>query len=354
LNEKGEREMDTITTSQALQIAGRAGRYGTQFSKGAVTTYRAEDLPTLQRLMASTPDDLIQAGLHPTADQIEMYAYHLPNATLSNLMDIFVSLCTVDDSLYFMCNVDDFKFLADMIQHVPLPLRARYVFCCAPINRKMPFVCTMFLKFARQYSKNEAITFDWLCRHVGWPFNPPKTILDLVHLESVFDVLDLHLWLSYRFQDLFVDATLVRDTQKELDSIIQMGVFSITKLLKNSESGSVSDDEDDNVFVANRKKRGAPRLSNIQMQSSELEQVESENSGNSKYMEGTKKVKGRGVLSRKKPILGPSKSAAAIGKGRLTERLLAQGLITPKILEQLQSEWQQDAEDVPSTNKPKK
>lgn len=45
-----------------------------------------------------------------------------------------------------MCNIEDFKFLADMIQHVPLPLRARYVFCCAPINRKMPFVCTMFLK----------------------------------------------------------------------------------------------------------------------------------------------------------------------------------------------------------------
>ncbi|CAG2060623.1 unnamed protein product [Timema podura] len=46
----------------------------------------------------------------------------------------------------FMCNIEDFKFLADMIQHVPLPLRARYVFCCAPINKKMPFVCTMFLK----------------------------------------------------------------------------------------------------------------------------------------------------------------------------------------------------------------
>jgi hypothetical protein len=60
--------------------------------------------------------------------------------------DIFVTLCTVDDSLYFMCNIEDFKFLADMIQHVPLPLRARYVFCCAPINRKLPFVCTMFLK----------------------------------------------------------------------------------------------------------------------------------------------------------------------------------------------------------------
>ena len=42
--------------------------------------------------------------------------------------------------------MDDFKFLADLIQHIPLPLRARYVLCCSPINKKMPFVCAMFLK----------------------------------------------------------------------------------------------------------------------------------------------------------------------------------------------------------------
>ena len=192
--------MDTISTSQALQIAGRAGRYGTQFSTGYVTTLKKEDLPTLKRILSQHPEPINQVGLHPTAEQIELYAYHLPHANLSNLIDIFVNLSTVDDSLYFICNINDFKFLADMIQHVPLPLRARYVFCCAPINRKIPFVCSMFLKFSRQYSRNEALTFDWLGRQIGWPFACPNTLLDLVHLESVFDVLDLYLWLSYRFQ----------------------------------------------------------------------------------------------------------------------------------------------------------
>lgn len=33
MNDKGEKEMDIISVSQALQIAGRAGRYGTQFDK---------------------------------------------------------------------------------------------------------------------------------------------------------------------------------------------------------------------------------------------------------------------------------------------------------------------------------
>lgn len=236
MNEKGEREMDVISVSSALQIAGRAGRFGTQWEEGYVTTFKPEDLPKLTEILAQSPEPLVKAGLHPTADQIELYAYHLPNSTLSNLMDIFVTLSTLDDYLYFICNTEDFKFLAEMIQHVPLPLKARYIYCCAPINKKMPFVCSMFLKIARQFSKGEPITFNWLCGQVGWPFSMPRTILDLVHLESVFDVLDLYLWLSYRFVDLFPEAHLVRDIQKELDEIIQQGVIQLTRLLQNSES----------------------------------------------------------------------------------------------------------------------
>lgn len=110
------------------------------------------------------------------------------------------------------------------------------------------------IQFARQYSRNEAITFNWLCTQVGWPFSIPKTITDLVHLESVFDVLDLYLWFSYRFVDIFPEANLVRDIQKELDEIIQQGVFQITKLLQNSET--LSRPDDDSFTISIRKNQG--------------------------------------------------------------------------------------------------
>lgn len=51
-----------------------------------MTTFKPADLATLQLLLSQSPEPLAQAGLHPTAEQIELYAYHLPNATLSNLM----------------------------------------------------------------------------------------------------------------------------------------------------------------------------------------------------------------------------------------------------------------------------
>ncbi|KAG7236004.1 hypothetical protein INR49_001402 [Caranx melampygus] len=234
VNEKGEKQMETISTSQALQIAGRAGRFSSKFKEGEVTTMHRDDLPVLKEILSQLVEPIETAGLHPTAEQIEMFAYHLPEATLSNLVDIFVSLSQVD-GLYFVCNIDDFKFLADMIQHIPLNLRSRYVFCTAPINKKQPFVCTSFLKFARQFSRDEPLTFDWVCRHISWPLAQPKNIKDLVHLEAVHDVLDLYLWLSYRFMDMFPDTAAVREIQRELDDIIQQGVLNITRLIRATD-----------------------------------------------------------------------------------------------------------------------
>uniref|UniRef100_A0A669QG10 ATP-dependent RNA helicase SUPV3L1, mitochondrial n=1 Tax=Phasianus colchicus TaxID=9054 RepID=A0A669QG10_PHACC len=286
VNEKGEKEIDSITTSQALQIAGRAGRFGSSFKQGEVTTMHRDDLLQLKEILSESVPPVKAAGLHPTPEQIEMFAYHLPDATLSNLIDIFVSLSQVD-GLYFVCNIDDFKFLADMIQHIPLNLRSRYVFCTAPLNRKEPFVCTTLLKFARQFSRNEPLTFDWLCRHTKWPLAPPKNIKELVHLEAVHDVFDLYLWLSYRFMDMFPDAALVRDIQKKLDDIIQIGVCNITKLIRASQSGE---------------RRG-------------------------------KSLRAYRSATRQEDL-------KSHGRGSLANRLLREGLLTQEMLRQLESEWQ--------------
>lgn len=296
VNEKGEKQMETISTSQALQIAGRAGRFSSVFNEGQVTTMYRDDLLVLKELLSHAVDPIETAGLHPTAEQIEMFAYHLPEATLSNLIDIFVSLSQVD-GLYFVCNIDDFKFLADMIQHIPLNLRSRYVFCTAPINKKQPFVCTSFLKFARQFSRDEPLTFEWVCRHVNWPLIPPKNIKDLVHLEAVHDVLDLYLWLSYRFMDMFPDATQVRVIQQELDDIIQLGVRNITRLIRATETTD--------PLAAKGQKSITP-------------------------LRRTRKTPGS---------VGPNMDTS------LGSRLVKEGLLTSDLLRQLQREWSKEQTD---------
>lgn len=65
-----------------------------------------------------------------------------------------------------------------------------------------------------------------------------------MHLEAIFDVMDLYLWLSYRFTDIFPEAAAVRAAQAELDEVIQQGVFQITRLLKNTEANQNAADGD--------------------------------------------------------------------------------------------------------------
>ncbi|XP_049646442.1 ATP-dependent RNA helicase SUPV3L1, mitochondrial [Suncus etruscus] len=309
INEKGEREIEPITTSQALQIAGRAGRFSSKYKEGEVTTMNRDDLSLLKEILSRPVDPIKAAGLHPTAEQIEMFAYHLPDTTLSNLIDIFVDFSQVDGQ-YFVCNMDDFKFSAELIQHIPLSLRVRYVFCTAPINKKQPFVCSSLLQFARQFSRNEPLTYAWLRRYIKWPLLPPKNIKDLMDLEAVHDVLDLYLWLSYRFIDMFPDSGLIRDLQKELDAIIQEGVHNITKLIKLSESR---------------------KLINLQTASAE----------NQPLSVGTLRSQARRLRGPKAGGRRATESASPEARDNksLASRLVQQGLLTADMLRQLEREW---------------
>jgi len=58
VNEKGEKELDTISTSQALQIAGRAGRFSSVFKEGEVTTMQRDDLVVLKEILGKPVDPI--------------------------------------------------------------------------------------------------------------------------------------------------------------------------------------------------------------------------------------------------------------------------------------------------------
>ena len=84
-------------------------------------------------------------------------------------------------------------------------------------------------QIAMEFWNSEFSLFLFLCSLV---YTYVQSSISNVDMDSG----SLFLFLcSYRFQDLFPDADVLRGIQKELDKIIQKGVFNITRLLKNSE-----------------------------------------------------------------------------------------------------------------------
>ena len=107
---------------------------------------------------------------------------------------------------------------------------------------------------------------------------------------------------SYRFMDMFPDTALVRDTQRELDDIIQQGVQNITSLIRATDP-NITD----------------PLQTQGSKRSITAADIRSASSGQ------------RGHRSP-----GDTKRSS------LTGRLVREGLLTPDMLQQLQREWLED------------
>lgn len=60
------------TTPRLLQVAGRAGRYGSAYSRGVVTALRAEDLDTLRGALGAPSEPLEAAYVFPSLGQLEL------------------------------------------------------------------------------------------------------------------------------------------------------------------------------------------------------------------------------------------------------------------------------------------
>lgn len=231
---RGERSIEYITTSQALQIAGRAGRFNTSYADGYVTTFFKQDLNVLKDILSKPMQKTVKAGLHPTSDQIELFAYQLPNHSLSDLIQIFMSICKIDNGQYFMCNFEEIKNLAELIDHIPIPIRAKYTFAISPISLRHPFISSCFVKFVRSYSNNDPVTIEYLKSIINWPLKMPANLTELVHLENVFDVLDLYLWLGFRFSTIFSQPNEVIELRSELEQLIYSGVKKLLSKENNS------------------------------------------------------------------------------------------------------------------------
>ncbi|KAG4066866.1 hypothetical protein HA402_012933 [Bradysia odoriphaga] len=223
---KHRKEYQPLTVSETLQIAGRAGRFGTQWEHGYVTAFKRKDLNILRKLLSSKPEPITQAGLHPTIERIESYAKQFPDLSLSSIMDLFTSNSTLNGDLYFMSNMDDFKALADIIRYIDLPFRIRYVYCLAPVNTS-PDVIQMFTEFARRHSCGTPITCDFVAKECNLPAQTPQSTEQLSRLEKMFEVLLLYLWLSYRFKDVYPDGNQIRSCQKQLEDTIQKGLAAL-------------------------------------------------------------------------------------------------------------------------------
>ncbi|KAE8728160.1 ATP-dependent RNA helicase SUV3 [Hibiscus syriacus] len=162
-------EMRDLTIPEIKQIAGRAGRYGSKFPWGEVTCLDAEDLPLLHSSLKSTS---------PILEKV-----------------------------------------AAVIDGLPLSLQDKYTFCISPVDMNDEISSQGLTQFAQNYAKRGLV-------HLREIFTPgtlevPKTPTALKDLESIHKVLELYVWLGFRFEESFPDHELASSQKDICSSLIE-------------------------------------------------------------------------------------------------------------------------------------
>jgi hypothetical protein len=213
-----------ISPSLAKQIAGRAGRSGLAYADGGVaTTVAVSDLQFLKNAYEAPVTPLKSAGLFPSAEQMEEFAKQLPGVQdLGDLLDKYVTLARLDGD-YFMCNHTEMKDAANLIADLDMELSDRFKFCQAPINLRNPLARRVFCDYAKAHSRDEAVQLD-----IYLPRYPPQTADTLRDVEVKAQIIDLYLWLSFRFETTFVEHELALEMKAKALELVELGLVNTT------------------------------------------------------------------------------------------------------------------------------
>ncbi|ETW08021.1 hypothetical protein H310_02397 [Aphanomyces invadans] len=222
-------DMVDITPSLTKQIAGRAGRSGSDYAHGLATTFKEADLKYLKDSYEETPALLKAAGLFPSTEQMVEFAKQMPDTTdLGVLLEKYVSLARLDGG-YFMCKFADIKEAAELLADIPMPLDERFTFCTAPANLRNPLARRIFVDYAIGHGNGRSVPLD-----VYLPKFAPRNELALRDIEIKSKLIDVYLWLSYRFPDTFKMQAEALELKEKVLGLVEEGLVNVT--YKKTES----------------------------------------------------------------------------------------------------------------------
>ena len=211
----GISQRDLLPTEVA-QISGRAGRYG--FNEvGYVGGLNYETLKIVKKNFnkelktISTPFK-VMANL----EHIKLVSKILQEDSLSEILHFFTKNMKFNGP-FRATNLEDMVEVAHILDNYDLSIETKFHLACAPLTLKSPYILGIFEHYVSSLSKQQPI-----------PYNPPKlinrfakTAQELLRAEDMIKEISLYLWLSYRFDDYFVDIEKVKNYRYILNNYIE-------------------------------------------------------------------------------------------------------------------------------------
>ncbi|KAM9949027.1 hypothetical protein ACTFIT_010229 [Dictyostelium discoideum] len=205
-----------LYASEVKQIAGRAGRFGTKYPVGSVTTFTRKDLAKIRKDWQSPNIISDRAGISPLSQQIEKFSL-LPqckNLKFSEVLTEFMENTNIDKH-YFLGNFQEFITIAQITDFTTMSVKDKFLFSQCPLsNSKNEIPTSHYIKYALGYSKDRKVNLGFDIDKINnaekrfneSPDDTKKFSEYLSTLESYYSVTDIYLWLSNYFPTHFIQV----------------------------------------------------------------------------------------------------------------------------------------------------
>ena len=211
------KEMALLSSSQILQIAGRAGRYGLSFAdSGYVTSCHPDYTAHIRNAFRSSLPSIRTAGVLPSIEILCVYADMHPE-----IPNFYMLLCQyvreVSTSKYFhVCDISRSLLpIARTLQGIPLALNDIAIFCFAPLSAPGG----ESYKVLRRWAENHAKPPHRVVMGTELASRPLPT--ELPALEWRFKMIETYGWLAWRFQKTFVELEEAKLLKEEIVSAMK-------------------------------------------------------------------------------------------------------------------------------------
>jgi len=214
-----------LTTTEVLQISGRAGRYGIE-EHGFVGALDAGALRTINdRFHSSLPDIELPFSVMASIEHVILIGEILETDDLLEILSFFADNMKFDGP-FEASNIDSMLEIASIVGEYDLELSSRFHLACAPVSIRSPYIESTFKRYISLLEKDKTV-----------PYIPPRdmppyaiTNDELLNAEDRVKEVSLYLWLSFKFPDKFVQ------TQKAIEARVKLNRFIEVSLQKGDFS----------------------------------------------------------------------------------------------------------------------
>ena len=212
-----------LTTSEILQIAGRAGRYGLHES-GLVGALDNPTLATIKdKFNQKLPDIKLPISVMASLEHILLIAEILQIDNLYKILEFFATNMEFDGP-FVAANIDSMLEVAKIVDEYELDLVSKYHLACAPVSVNSPYLERVFHRYLKLLEQGKEVEFLELK-------NIPKKAVSftaLLNAEDRVKEVSLYLWLSFKFSDKFKDIELAREVRDKLNKYIERSLREVT------------------------------------------------------------------------------------------------------------------------------